>query len=131
MKYRYVFVGLVSLALALTACGGTDDSQQKISVVESFLAASNGQEWNDAAGYLAEDVVFTTPTGNSEGRGTWLASVQGGGPGPTRQEASNFTVDGDVVRWEMIVTFPNFQAPALGEALVLDGKIQSFSVKEP
>jgi hypothetical protein len=31
----------------------------------------------------------------------------------------------------MLVTFPDFQVPALGEALVLDGKIQSFTVKEP
>jgi hypothetical protein len=69
MKFKTVWIGLAVMALALSACGSTDRSQEKISVVEGFLDASNNEQWNDAAGYLAEDVIFETPTGNSQGRG--------------------------------------------------------------
>lgn len=124
MKFIKTVIVLALLSLLLMACGGAESSDDKITVVENYIAATNAQDWEEAATYLAEDVVFTTPTGNCTGRDTCLPGPER----PDREEPSNFTVVGNVVRWEMIVTFPDFEAPARGEAVVEDGKIISYTV---
>ena len=112
------------LSVVLIACGGAETTDDKIAVVEQYIAATNAKDWEEAAKYLAEDVVFTTPTGNCTGRDTCLPGLER----PDHEEPSNFSVDGNVVRWEMIVTFPGFETPARGEAVVENGKIQSYTV---
>jgi hypothetical protein len=120
---KAIFV-VTLLSMMLMACGGAETSDDKIAVVEKYITATNAQDWEEAAKYLAEDVVFTTPTGNCTGREACLPGLER----PDREEPSNFSVDGNIVRWEMIVTFPDFQTPAKGEAVVENGKIQSYSV---
>lgn len=131
MKTQRVFAGLTVLAVALTACAGAETDEDKVAVVAGWLSASNDRDWETAASFLAEDVVFETPTGTSRGLDEWWAGVDSGAPGPDRQEPINFTVSEDVVRVEAIVTFSDLKFPAILEVLVSDGKIQHFSVHEP
>jgi len=115
--------GLMVMVAVLAACGGTDTDDDKIVVVESFLSASNNQNWDEASEYLADDVVFETPTGETTGLDVWLKSVQADGGGNIRQDANKFSVDGMSARWEMIVSFSDLEFPAIGVAVVENGRI--------
>ncbi len=127
MKRTGVLFVLIMLGTALAACRSAENSQEKIAVVERYIMATNEKDRDQAASYLADDVVFDTPTGRCEGVESCLAM----GGGPIREDPSNFSVEGNTVRWEMIVTFPTFTVPALGEAIVENGKIRSYTVLEP
>jgi hypothetical protein len=123
MKPSKVLIVLAVLVMLLVACAVEGGSDEKISIVENFIAANNAKDWDEAAKYLADEVEFYTPTGNCKGLDRCL-----GPGGPDREDPSNFSVDGNTVRWEMIVTFPDFEAPALGEAVVENGKIQVYRI---
>jgi hypothetical protein len=127
MKRVSAVFAMILLAAVLAACSRADSSEAKIEVIKSYIAATNDQNWDEAAKYLAEDILFETPTGSCQGLETCLGD-QKGPDRPDREEASNFSVDGNTVRWEMIAVFPDFQAPALGEAVVQDGKILRYTV---
>lgn len=131
MKSRIVALTLVLFALLLFACSGqaTSDDEELISLVEKFQTARNEGNWDLAASYLAEDVVWETPSGNSVGRDAWLSSV-GIVPG-IFEDVQNSRVEGNTVFVEMIVTGPDFASPAMAEVVVEDGKIQRYTVTPP
>lgn len=131
MKTLRVLAGLVALAVALTGCAGAETDEDKIAVVAGYMSASNAQDWDVVASYLSEDVVFDTPTGTSEGLDAWWETIEAGDTGPDRQEPVDFSVDENLVRVEAIMTFSDLQFPAILEVLVMDGKIQRLSVREP
>jgi len=118
--------------LLLSACGGqaTRNDEEMISLVEKFQTATNEENWEEAASYLAEDVIYTVPQGTLVGRDVWLATVtkEGGG---VFEDVQNRRVDGNKVIAEMIVTGPDFKSPAIAEVVVKDGKIQSYTVTPP
>ncbi|MDX1436093.1 MAG: nuclear transport factor 2 family protein [Anaerolineales bacterium] len=124
MKIAKVLLAVFVLPAILMACAENEGTSDKISVVENYIAATNEKNWDEAAKYLADDVEFYTPTGNCKG----LDRCLGGPGGPDREDPSNFSVEGNTVRWEIIVTFPDFEAPARGEAVVEDGKIQVYRI---
>jgi len=131
MKRRMIALMFLLFALLLSACSGqaTRNEEEMISLVEKFQTARNEGDWDAAASYLAEDVVWETPTGTSVGRDAWLSSV-GVVPG-IFEDIQNRRVDGNKVIVEMIVTGPDFESPAIAEIVVEDGKIQSYTVTPP
>jgi len=131
MKRRMIALMFLLFVLLLSACGGqsTRNDKEMISLVEKFQTARNEGNWDLAASYLAEDVVWDTPTGSVTGRNNWLDSV-GVVPG-IREDVQNRRVEGNKVIVEMIVTGPDFESPAMAEVIVEDGKIQRYTVTPP
>jgi hypothetical protein len=117
------------LITALSACSGSSNDTSKIDVVKSYISANNENDMEAAATYLDEKVVFKTPTGNCNGIEACLGDAIS--EKPLREEPSNFKVDGNTVRWDMVVTFPDFSTPAKGEAVVENGKITVYAVLPP
>jgi len=130
MKQKTITLILLMLALILGACGPAANSDEAlISIVDEFQTARNEGKWEKAASYLAEDVVWETPTGSVTGRDDWLASV-GAVPG-IFEEAQGHRVIGQTVFVDMIVTGPDFQSPATAEVVIEDGKIKRYTVTPP
>ena len=130
MRRKTITLTLLILSLLLGACGSSANSEENmITVVDKFQAARNEGNWELAASYLAEDVVWETPTGNLNGRDNWIASSQSGPP--ITEEVQSRRVEGNTVIVEMIVKGPDFESPAKAEVVVEDGKIQRYTVSAP
>jgi len=132
MKRKTIPLTLLIFAFLLGACGPASDSDQAmIAVVENFQTANKAGDWEKAASYLAENVVWETPTGNVTGRDNWLAAVVKDNGGGIFEDVQNRYVKDNKVIVEMIVTGPDFQSPATAEVVVEDGKIQRYTVIPP
>jgi len=130
MKRKTITLLLLTLAMLLAACGSSSNNDDEmIAIVDKFQAARNESNWDLAASYLAEDIVWETPTGNVTGRDNWLATT-GTTPG-IFEDVQNRRVEGNTVIVEMIVTGPDFQSPAIAKVVVEGGKIQSYIVTAP
>ena len=132
MKRRMISIIFLLFILLLSACGAqaTRNDEEMISLVEKFQTATNEENWEEAASYMAEDVVYAVPQGTLVGRDVWLTTVtkEGGG---IFEDVQNRRVDGNKVIVEMIVTGPDFKSPAVAEVIVENGKIQSYTVTPP
>lgn len=131
MKTGKSYLALLMLTLILAACGGQtgNTNDEMISVVDQFQTARNDGDWELAASFLAEDVVWETPTGNLIGRDKWLATT-GTAPG-IFEDVQGRRVEGNTVIVEMIVTGPDFVSPATAEVVVENGKITRYTVTPP
>lgn len=131
MKRKMITLTLIIITLLLGACSGQalSSDEEMISLVERFQTARNEGDWELAASFLAEDVVWETPTGSLTGRDNWIASVQNG---PTIIEyVKSRHVKDNLVIVEMVVEGPDFVSPATVEAVVEDGKIQRYTITPP
>jgi len=132
MKRRQIPLMFLLFVLLLSACGSqtTRNEEEMISLVEKFQIAKNEKNWEKAASYLAEDVVYDVPQGTLVGRDIWLATVikEGGG---IYEDVQNRRANGNKVIVEMIVTGPDFKSPAVAEVIVKDGKIKRYTVTAP
>jgi hypothetical protein len=133
MKLKSLTTVLLFLTLVLLgACSGQNQSDEElVALVENFHTARNEGDWEKAATYLAEDIIWDTPTGRVEGRDAWLTASTKDNGGGIVEDIQNLHVDGETVVVEMIVTGPDFQAPAVAKVLVEDGKIQRYTVTPP
>lgn len=132
MKLRTIVMALLITSLLLSACGSqaSPKEEEMISLVEKFQIAKNEANWEKAASYLAEDVIYDVPQGTLVGRDIWLATLtkEGGG---IYEDVQNRRVNGNKVIVEMIVTGPDFKSPAIAEVVVEDGKIKRYTVTAP
>jgi len=134
MKRITTVLLLLILAMLLAACGSSSKADDEmITIVDKFQTARNEGNWEVAASYLAEDVVWNIPQGTLTGRDTWLATVKAEDTIPSSifEDVKNRRVEGNTVIVEMVVTGPDFQSPATAEVVVKDGKIQSYVVTAP
>jgi len=132
MKRKMLTLSVLILVLLLGACGPAANSDDAmIAIVEKFQTANNAGDWEKAASYLAEDVVWETPTGELSVRDIWLATVKADDGGGIIEDVQNRYVEGNKVIVEMIVTGPDFVSPAKAEVVVNDGKIQRYTVTPP
>jgi SnoaL-like domain len=135
MKRRIMFAALLLLTGLLAACANQTGNNEEamISIVEKFQNARNDGNWELAATYLADDVVWNIPQGSLTGRDTWLATLKAEDtvPSSIQEDVKSRRVEGNTVIVEMIVTGPDFQSPAVAEVVVQDGKIQSYIVTAP
>jgi hypothetical protein len=115
----------------ITACSSSTANDEKMGIVEKFIALRNDKKWEEAAQYVADDLVWRTPTGRLDGREAWLSTSIEEDGGGIFEDVQNMRLDGDTVIVEMIVTGPDFISPAVAEVLVVDGKIQEFIVQAP
>ena len=130
MKRRIISLTFLTLMLLLGACGSSANKEvEMIAIVDKFQTARNEGNWDLAASYLAEDIVWETPTGSVTGRDNWLAST-GTVPG-IFEDVQSRRVEGNTVIVEMIVTGPDFVSPAKAEVVVEDGKIKRYTVIPP
>jgi len=130
-----MYLALLLFTLILGACAGqtvkADD--EMIAIVDKFQTARNEGNWEVAASYLADDVVWEIPQGSLMGRDTWLATVKAEDtvPSSIQKDVKSRHVEGDTVIVEMVVTGPDFKSPATAEVVIENGKIQRYTVIPP
>jgi len=130
-----MYLALLLFTLILGACAGqtvkADD--EMIAIVDKFQTARNEGNWEVAASYLADDVVWEIPQGSLMGRDTWLATVKAEDtvPSSIQEDVKSRHVEGDTVIVEMVVTGPDFKSPATAEVVIENGKIQRYTVIPP
>jgi len=135
MRSRKMYLALLLFTLILGACAGqtvkADD--EMIAIVDKFQTARNEGNWEVAASYLADDVVWEIPQGSLMGRDTWLATVKAEDtvPSSIQEDVKSRHVEGDTVIVEMVVTGPDFKSPATAEVVIENGKIQRYTVIPP
>jgi len=130
-----MYLALLLFTLILGACAGhtvkADD--EMIAIVDKFQTARNEGNWEVAASYLADNVVWEIPQGSLLGRDTWLATVKAEDtvPSSIQEDVKSRHVEGDTVIVEMVVTGPDFKSPATAEVVIENGKIQRYTVIPP
>jgi len=135
MRSRKMYLALLLFTLILGACAGqtvkADD--EMIAIVDKFQTARNEGNWEVAASYLADNVVWEIPQGSLLGRDTWLATVKAEDtvPSSIQEDVKSRHVEGDTVIVEMVVTGPDFKSPATAEVVIENGKIQRYTVIPP
>jgi len=132
MRSRKMYLALLLITLILDACAGqtVNPDDEMIAIVDKFQTARNEGNWEVAASYLADDVVWDIPQGSLMGRDTWLATVKAEDtvPSSIQEDVKSRRVEGDTVIVEMVVTGPDFKSPATAEVVIENGKIQRYSV---
>jgi len=135
MRSRKMYLALLLITLILDACAGqtVNPDDEMIAIVDKFQTARNEGNWEVAASYLADDVVWDIPQGSLMGRDTWLATVKAEDtvPSSIQEDVKSRRVEGDTVIVEMVVTGPDFKSPATAEVVIENGKIQRYSVIPP
>jgi len=125
-------VALISVltVLLVSACASTQPITEPVAVIEAFHKALNDGDLDTAMSFVADDATFnirggptiTTYTGTEKVQ-DYLQQVVDRN---SQHELSDLMLEGDTVTWVLRKTSSLGESSGTEEAVVQDGKIESF-----